>query len=242
MALAAALGLCAAAPFGGPAPAAGREQAAVPDGRITGAEREELFEILRSRQAAVRAFRATLTRKLSSPLLAAEAVAEGTFLFEKPDRFRWEGKTPDRRVIVSDGKTMTIYDPERKEAERRDARDQVSSRMALEMMASGQSLSDLEKRFRVELFRRDGMLVLAMTPRSGLLARAVKTITVLQPGDGVVPSRIVILGAKGNRVETILRDVEINPVLSPDAFHVKLGPQVRVFDPAERKESGVDAP
>jgi outer membrane lipoprotein-sorting protein len=242
--LAAAFVLLAAGLFGKPAFAAQEERVAPADRPVTGAEREEIFENLRGRQAGVKSFRATLTQKRKSPLLLAEAVTEGVFLFEKPDRFRWESRTPDRRLIVSDGNTLTVYFPERKEAERRDARDQFSTRMALEFIASGMGrpLSELEKRFRVDLARRGGMLVLTLTPRSGYLARAVKTITVVQPEEGAIPARIVVLGQKEDRVETILRDVEINPALPPDAFHLSLGAQVRVFDPAERKERGEDSP
>lgn len=217
-------------------------QAAGADRQITGAERAELFERLRSRQAGIKSFRAALTQKRSSRLLLEEAVTEGVFLFEKPDRFRWESRTPDRRLIVSDGKVLTLYSPERKEAERRDARDQFSTRMALEFMASGmdQPLSELEKRFHVELARRNDALILTMTPRSGFMARAVRTITVVQPEGEAVPARIVLLGQKGDRVETVLRDVEINPAIPSDAFRLSLGPHVRVFDAAERKERGID--
>jgi len=242
-ALAAAFVLSAAGPLGTPSSAAQEARVGAAGRPIAGAEREELFEAFRGRQAKVKSFRAALTQKRTSRLLLEEAITEGVFLFEKPDRFRWESRGPDRRVIVSDGKVVTLYFPERKEAERRDARDQFSTRMALEFMASGMGrpLSELEKRFRVDLVRRDDMLVLTMTPRSGFLARAVKTITVVQPGEGVVPARIVILGQKGDRVETVLHDVEINPALPADAFRLSFGPEVRVFDPVERKERGEDA-
>lgn len=242
--LAAAFVLLAAGPVGGPAFAVHEDRVEPADRPVAGAEREALFEAFRSRQAGVKSFRAALTQKRTSPLLLKEAITRGEFLFEKPDRFRWESRTPDRRVIVSDGKTLTLYAPERKEAERRDARDQFSTRMALEFMASGMGrpLLELEKRFHVALVRRDDMVVLTLTPRSGFLARAVRSITVIQTGEGVVPARIVVLGQKGDRVETVLRDVEINPVLSPDAFRLSLGPDVRVFDPAERKARGEDGP
>jgi outer membrane lipoprotein-sorting protein len=225
-------------------PLASQEKPAAPAEKpIDGGERAELFERFRNRQAGIKSFRAALTQKRNSRLLLEEAVTEGVFLFERPDRFRWESRSPDRRVIVSDGKVLTLYSPERREAERRDARDEFSTRMALEFMASGmgQPLAELEKRFRVELVRRGDTLVLTLAPRSGFLARAVKTITVVQPEGGAVPARIVILGQKGDRVETVIRNVEINPAIPPDAFRLSFGPQVRVFDPAERKERGIDA-
>jgi outer membrane lipoprotein-sorting protein len=242
--MAAALFLFPAGVLGGPPEEARQERVAPADGPVVGAERDEVLERLRGRQAGIRAFRAVLTQKRKNPLLAEEAVTEGVFLFEKPDRFRWESRVPDRRRIVSDGKTLTVYYPERKEAERRDARDEFSTRMALEFMASGMGrpLSDLEKRFRVDLARRGGVLVLTLLPRSGFLARALKAITVYQPEEGAIPARVVVLGQKGDRVETLLRDVEVNPSIPPDAFVLRLGPQVKIIGPSERNNSGVDSP
>jgi outer membrane lipoprotein carrier protein len=37
--------------------------------------------------------------------------SSGEMLVSRPDRFRWETKTPDENLIVSDGKDVWVYDP-----------------------------------------------------------------------------------------------------------------------------------
>lgn len=214
------------------------------DGPVTGAGRSALFERLRAAQAGVRAFRATVVQKKSSPLLLKEEFAEGRLLFGSPDRFRWETEKPERLTVVADGKSMTVWSPDRNEAERYEQRDRFAARMAVEFMASGMggSLADLERRFGVGVVRRGGMLEMTLTPRARWFRRAVTSIVVFQREAQPIPERIVVTGPRGDRTETILRDVALNPPLPPDAFVLKLPPGTRLFDAKQRAERGEDAP
>lgn len=214
------------------------------DGPVTGAERTTLFERFREKQAAVRSFKATVVQKRRSPQLLDEATAEGRILFEKPDRFRWDSGKPDPRIVVADGTKLTVYDPVRKWADRHEQRDQFAVRMGLEFMATGLggSLADLEKRFRVDAERQGGTVTVTLTPKSKLLLKAVKTITIRQADGDAVPASVVLLGPGGDRTETTLRDVVLNPPVPADAFKLKLPPGIRVYDAKERAESGFDAP
>jgi outer membrane lipoprotein-sorting protein len=214
------------------------------DGPVTGADRAALFERLRAGQAGVRAFRATVLQKKSSPLLLKEESVEGLLLFGNPDRFRWETSKPERLVVVADGQSMTVWSPDRNEAERYDQRDRFAARMAVEFMASGMggSLADLERRFGVGVLRRGGMLEMTLTPKARWFRRAVASIAVFQREGQPIPERIVVAGPRGDRTETILRDVALNPPLPRDAFTLKLPPGTRLFDAKQRGERGEDAP
>ena len=211
---------------------------------LSAAERSAWFERQRARQAGIRSFRATLIQKRRSPLLVREAVSEGRFLFGRPDRFRWETETPERRIVVADGSTLTVYLPASKEAERYDQRDQSAARMALELLATGLggSPADLERRFEVGASRKDGKLEVTLVPKARWFRRAVASITVVQGEESPLPERVVVTGTRGDRTETTLRDVSVNPPLPADAFDLKLPPGVHVFDAKERAEHGVDAP
>jgi outer membrane lipoprotein-sorting protein len=185
-----------------------------------------------------------VTQKKSSPLLVSEALSGGRILFGKPDCFRWESDKPDPRIVVADGTTLTVYFPDQKEAERHEQRDQFAARMVVEFMASGMSgsLADLEKRFQVEVVRKSGALEMTLTPKARWFRRAVASITVFQREGQAIPERIVVLGAKGDRTETSLDNVTINPPLAADAFTLKLPPGVRMWDAKARAESGIDGP
>lgn len=222
----------------------GLPDAGAADGPVTGAERAALFERLRAAQAGIRAFRATVVQKKSSPLLLKEESAEGRLLFGKPDRFRWETAKPERLTVVADGKSMTVWSPDRNEAERYDQRDRFAARMAVEFMASGMggSLADLERRFGVGVVRRSGTLEMTLTPKASWFRRAVSSITVFQGEGHPIPDRIVVAGPRGDRTETLLRDVAVNPPVPRDAFTLKLPPGTRLFDAKQRAERGEDAP
>lgn len=199
---------------------------------IEGKERIEVIERLQAQQRQIASLRATVVQRKRHPLLAAEAVSEGTFLFQKPNRVRWEVDKPDRAVMVIDGRSLVTYRPDRQEAERRDLGADFGARAAVEFLTSGMSLAvtELEKRFQVDMHREDGLLVLVLTPRSRWAAKAVASVTLFRQDRDAVPSRIVISGQHGDRTEITLTDIVINPPVAEDAFALRLGPGVRVTD------------
>jgi outer membrane lipoprotein-sorting protein len=134
--------------------------------------------------------------------------------------------------MVIDGRSLVVYRPDRQEAERRDLGADFGARAAVEFLTSGIGLavSELEKRFQVDMHREDGLLVLVLTPRSRWVAKAVASVTLFRQDRDAVPSRIVISGQRGDRTEITLTDIVINPPVAEDAFALRLGPGVRVTD------------
>lgn len=210
----------------------GFAEAAPTENEIRGEERAQILDRLRERQREVTTLRATVVQRKRHPLLRAEAISEGTFLFKRPNQVRWEVDKPERTIIVMDGHTLLIYRPDRNEAERRDLRQDVMSRAAVEFLTSEMSLdvTELEKRFQVDLFRENGRLALRLTPRSRLVAQAVASVTIYQDEREVIPRQIIVVGQKGDRTETTLTHVSINPRVPEDTFTLRLGPRVQVTD------------
>jgi outer membrane lipoprotein-sorting protein len=217
---------------------------AAPTGtELTGEERVRAIERLQARQREVSALRAAVVQKKHHPLLKGEVVSEGTLLFKRPDHLWWETTRPEHTIIVIDGHALHIYRPERKEVERRALRDDFGSRAAAEFLTAGMNLAvaELEKRFQVDLYRDDGRLTLWLTPRSRWVAQVIASIAITQEDGDALPRQIVVVGAKGDRTETSLTQVVVNPQLPEDAFALKLGPEVRVVDvrmPAGDRDSG----
>ena len=210
----------------------GPVEAAPAESQIQGKERIEIIERLQERQREVTGVRASVVQRKRHPLLAAEAVSQGSLLYQRPNRVRWEVSQPERIVIVMDGDTILTYHPDRKEAERRDLRGDFGARSAVDFLASGMSLAvaELEKRFQVDLYRKDGQLVLMLTPRSRWLAHAIASVAISQHEGDAIPRQIVVVGQKGDRTEITLTEVAINPRFPEDAFTLRLGPGVRVTD------------
>lgn len=217
----------------------------VPGGKtISGAERDRWFEEARDRQKGVNGLSAAVVQRKRDPLLKNEVVTRGKLSFRKPASLRWEVESPERRIVVMDGRTMTTYYPTRKEAERRDLRDDFSSRAMMGFIESGisASLPELERRFHVDLTRSDGQVVLRLIPRSKMLSRVIASIRIYQdPVEGKA-RRIVVEGARGDRTETTFSGETVNPDFPPDTFDLRLGPEVRVTDMGGQAQNRNDEP
>ena len=68
-------------------------------------------QTLSSRLDKVNAFSANFTQKVISP--DGEILVDGTgdLSIKRPNLFRWDTKTPDASLLVSDGKTVWYYSP-----------------------------------------------------------------------------------------------------------------------------------
>jgi outer membrane lipoprotein-sorting protein len=217
----------------------------VPDGRtISGAERDRWFEAARERQKGITGLSAAVVQRKRDPLLKNEAVSRGKLSFRKPASLRWEVESPERRIVVMDGRTVTTYYPARKEAERRDMQDDFASRAALGFFESGisASLPELERRFHVDLFRSDDAVVLRLIPRSKMLSRVVASIRIHQDPVEGRPRRIVVEGARGDRTETTFSGVTLNPDFPADSFALRLGPEVRITETGGPERNRTDGP
>ncbi len=199
---------------------------------VEGEERSRLLEGLEQRQRAVTSLRATVLQRKWQPLLKGEVLSEGTLLFERPDRLRWEVATPEHTIIVINGSMLLVYHPARREAERRDLRGDLASQAALEFLNAGLSLSvaELEKRFQVEVYRDEGELTLRLTPRSRWVAQVLTSIAITEADGDPVPRQIEVVGRRGDRTDTTLTNVVVNPPLPGDPFTLRLGPDVRLTE------------
>jgi outer membrane lipoprotein-sorting protein len=217
----------------------------VPDGKtISGSERDRWFEEARERQKGITGLSAVVVQRKRDPLLKNEVVSRGKLSFRKPALLRWEVESPEKMVVVMDGRTVTTYYPTRKEAERRDMQDDFASRAALGFFESGisASLPELERRFHVDLFRSDDEVVLRLIPRSKMLSRVVASIRIYQDPTAGRPRRIVVEGARGDRTETTFSGVTHNPDFPPDTFALRLGPEVRVTETGGPDRNRTDGP
>ena len=70
---------------------------------------------------------------------------EGRFLFAKPGLFRWETTEPFPQLIVSDGESVTTYDPDLEQASKRSATVALQSSPSALLFGH----SDLDKLFNI---------------------------------------------------------------------------------------------
>lgn len=89
------LGLLSAAPGAqGPAPSAG-----------------EVAGALQRKYDSVRDFSAEFTHQHEGGVLRRKLVEQGTLHVKKPGKMRWEYKSPEKKLFVSDGRRLYFHDP-----------------------------------------------------------------------------------------------------------------------------------
>ncbi len=71
----------------------------------------EIAAALQRQYDSIRDFSANFTHQHQSGVLRRKAVEQGSVLVKKPGRMRWEYKTPEKKLFVSDGKRIYFYDP-----------------------------------------------------------------------------------------------------------------------------------
>ncbi len=150
--------------------------------------------------------------------------AVGTLYLKKPGRFRWDYSKP-RQLIVCDGTTLWLYDPELEQATARRVRETLSQTPA--MLLSGEA--------RV----RDGFVV-----RDGGRAGGLDWITLTPKADdtdfreirlgfaGELLRRMEFADKLGQRTAIELERLERNAELADSLFQFVAPPGVDVIGPA----------
>lgn len=88
--------------------------------------------------------------------------SSGSFTFSRPGKFRWTYTSPYEQVLVSDGKTLSIYDKDLKQVTKRSLGSAIGSSPAAVLFGSG----DLSKNFTLtDAGERDGRNWVYAKPR-----------------------------------------------------------------------------
>ena len=69
---------------------------------------------LQERYEGTRTLTADFRQTIESPTLTSPLETHGTVAFEKPNRMRWDYAAPDAQLIIGDGDTLWIYQPDEK--------------------------------------------------------------------------------------------------------------------------------
>ena len=77
---------------------------------------QAVIEQLQKTYDSIHSTKANFEQIYVSPKFGEEKKMKGEVFFVKPGKMRWNYKNPQGRVLVSDGKTVTLYDPEDQQA------------------------------------------------------------------------------------------------------------------------------
>jgi outer membrane lipoprotein carrier protein len=191
--------------------------------------RDRAVTAVQKRYEGIRDLRAKFVQKTRAVSIGAPAseptVSRGTVVVAKPSRMRWSYETPEPSLVVSDGKTLWIYDPGFGEAQRLPADGATFSGAALQFLLGK---GDLQREFTIRLVSCEAKAVeLELTPKEP--ASYEKLHIVVDPATGDVAStRIDDL--VGNSTVVEFSDLQVNLDPSPDVFRFVPPAGVRVIE------------
>ena len=180
-------------------------------------------------------FRQT-TRSVTLGSSAATAFeASGQVIFAKPGRMRWDYETPEPSLVVTDGETLWIYDPNAKEAQRLTVTEAFLSGAAIQFLL-GQG--DLQREFEIsssDCVEAEGTASPEAPSRVGLklVPRAPSHYEKLLLSVDRTSGRVyetTVIDLFGNRTHVELLDVEVDRHPQAAAFTFDPPAGVRVID------------
>lgn len=103
---------------------------------------------LQRRYDGVKDFTASFTQTYEGGVLRRKVTESGTVYVKKPGRMRWDYTTPEKKLFISDGKTMFMYFPRDKQVMTNTVPDQDQATSAvLFLMGKGDVTRDFEVRW-----------------------------------------------------------------------------------------------
>lgn len=209
---------------------------------VTPADRQKILEKLKELSKDTQTLTATVTQEKELLLLKGRICVNGSVIMKKPDMFRWDVVKPDKAITVIDGEAMTIYHPDVKEAQVYNLSENPIARNTLNFFTTTMwgSLTELEKKFAVNIFRKDGEIVFKLVPLSKMVRRYLSSILIYYAEGTGLPRGFEMTTPKGEKTVTRLSNIKINSEVKADTFKLKLPEDVWITNNPEHSQNGIE--
>jgi len=169
--------------------------------------------------------RATFHQEVTDSTGTVREVADGTLAIQKPGRFRWAYDSPSPQLLVSDGRTIWLYDEELEQVTVRKAGEALGATPA-SLLAGRDKASDAFE--AVQGAARDGLEWVDLAPR-----RQDTDFRIVRLGfAGDQLRRMELEDRLGQTTRIEFSDVVSNPTLPPGLFDFQPPPGVDVVGSA----------
>lgn len=183
-----------------------------PSGRAATHTHDSAVADMQNFLSQVHTLKADFTQVVMDPNLRKVKQSSGTLLIKRPNRFRWDYATPNKEIIVADGKRVWLYDVELQQVTVKPLDGTLAASPAVLLSGS----NDVGKNFTVkDLGKQDGMSWVGLIPKvedtdfqSVRLGFRNGTVAVMELKDTL-----------GNLTRITFSHVTRNPSLSDDQFH-----------------------
>lgn len=206
---------------------------------IPSADRQNIVSKLTEFAKDTQTIAANVTQEKQLSLLKEKVCLSGSVLMKKPNMFRWDMVKPDKSIMVIDGELMTIYHPDVKEAQMFNLSGNPIASNTVKFFTTilWGSLTEIEKKFLVTLFRKDNELVFKLTPLSKIVGRYLSSILIYYDEKTGVPQGFEMITPKGEKTVTRFSNIKINPEIKADIFKLKLPKDVCITNNPEQQQN-----
>jgi outer membrane lipoprotein carrier protein len=181
---------------------------------------------LQARYEATRTMRAEFRQTVESPTLAGTLESQGTLAFQKPNRMRWDYAAPDKQVIVGDGETLWIYQPDERQVIRAPLGEAFRASTPVTFLSG---LGRLDRDFTATLEREEEQRwVLRLQPRT---EHGIGTLLLTVRKADASVEEAAVTDPLGTTTRLRLHDERRNVPLEADLFRFTPPPGVDVVRP-----------
>lgn len=167
---------------------------------------------LQSKYESITSIKADFTQEVSSKGMPAMK-SEGKVWLKKPGKMRWEYKKPAKDLIVSDGRTIWLYQPDLNQVIERPA-SMSASAMATDFLSG---IGNVEKEFEVKLSPVESVNhVLILTPKQE--QPGLKKLILEVGKEKFIVEKTVITDHFGNQTAVTFKDIKLNASIKDSLF------------------------
>ena len=169
---------------------------------------------------------ANFTQLTTSASIKTTQKAEGVVYFKKPGMMKWEYKSPNKDIIVSDGITIWIYQQD------------IGQVMVGNVLDNGTSISNnflagignLKKDFDIELAEQDNIAyLLKLNPK--MSQPNVQKLYIAVDKKTFLVIKTLVYDMMGNETKVVFENMKTNQSLSGSIFKFKIPEGVKVVKP-----------
>jgi len=191
---------------------------------------EQLLKRFNESQQAVQSLTANFSERKNLSLLAKPVVANGTFLYSKPGRIKWEYSEPEPRIFLITENRFVAYYPNQKRAEEVPL-SKLAGRRVFRVFGIGQTSEDLEKFFDISQTdpgEEKGTYLLVLTPKRRRVKDRLQLVRFWVDAKTYLPRRLEYLESDGDSTLLTFANLRLNPDIAEARFNVHIPEDVQV--------------
>ncbi len=179
-------------------------------------------------QHALRSLSADFVQLTRSEMLLEDVESSGEFLFQAPDKVRWDYRSPDPMVVVFSDDTVTTFLPQQARAER--VKVSKKQQRFVSVLAGTQPLDDLTSNFSVTMADPGGRAPYRLTlrPVVSMLKKKLRSVEIEIDRTLFLPVAVEYNEADGDSTRYEFKDLVLNPVIDASTFNLELGADVQL--------------